>query len=85
MNFYRAAARSGLVLSSSVALAVHRPYEDRLWLASGRHRIGPMLELPVLSYACPVDRHDRLRALSPAIREGTEVVGWIIFRNGSDR
>jgi hypothetical protein len=64
MNFYRSAARSGLVLSSSIALAVHRPAEEGLRLAGGKHRIGQMLELPVLTYTCPLGRHDRLRVLS---------------------
>lgn len=63
-NFYRAAARSGLTLSSSVALAAWRPADQELLLAGGSHRIGPVLELPVFSHNDDLGYKKRPRVLS---------------------
>ena len=73
-NFYRAAARSGIALSSSIALGVYRPSDERLALEGGRHHIGPVLELPVLSYFWPLGHRRRLRSLSITACSGAELV-----------
>lgn len=48
--FYRAAARAGIPMSSSIGLAVHRPADPDLHLYGGRHRIAGTWEVPVLSF-----------------------------------
>lgn len=47
---YEAMAAAGMKLSSNVGAALYRPAEEALQLASGRHRIGEVTELPVLTY-----------------------------------
>jgi hypothetical protein len=63
-NFYRAAARSGILLSSSIAVPVHRPAEEALARPSSRHRIGELLEFPVFSYTYPLGTGERSRPLA---------------------
>jgi hypothetical protein len=55
--FYRAAARAGVALSSSLTLHAERPGGDA-------RRIGSVVELPVFSYVDPLGRHHRHRILS---------------------
>jgi len=50
-SFYRAAVRSGIVLSSSIALPLHRPADEALVCAGTRCRIEEVLEFPVKAYA----------------------------------
>jgi hypothetical protein len=64
LSFYQAAARAGILLSSSIALAVRRSPDERLWLAGGRRHFGPVLELPVTSYNYPRGYKKQLRPLS---------------------
>jgi hypothetical protein len=82
-NFYRAAARSGIMLSSSVALGVYRPDDERLQFEGGRQRIGPVLELPVLSYAWPLGPRRRLRSLCITACSGAELL--CVLRGARDR
>lgn len=63
-NFYRAAIRSGIRLSSSIALAVNRPADEALARPSSRHRIGHLSEFPVFSYTYAVGPHHRSRPLA---------------------
>lgn len=63
-NFYRAAAKSGIVISSSVALAAYRPHEEELKLVGGRLRFGQVLEFPVCCYNYQLGTKKRLRILS---------------------
>jgi hypothetical protein len=75
--FYRAAARSGVGLSSSITLHAGRP--------RGGHasRIGSVLELPVFSYVDPLGRHHRHRVLSITGSSYTETVS--VLRQARDR
>ena len=82
-SFFRAAARSGIFLSSSIAVPVHRPADENLLLEGGRHRIGPVLELPVFSYTYRIGRHDRLRALSITASSGAELI--FVLRQAYER
>ena len=64
VNFHRAAARSRLRLSSSIAVPIYRPADEHLVLIGGKHRIGEVLELPVFCYTYRIVGNDRLRPLS---------------------
>ncbi len=50
MNVYAAMERVGVPLSSSIGAAYFRPEAETLRLDGGRHWIGKILEVPVLSY-----------------------------------
>ena len=50
-NTYAAMATAGLRLASNLGLAVFRPEDPGLQLEGGRHWIGDVLEVPVLSYS----------------------------------
>jgi hypothetical protein len=63
-NFHRAAARSGLRLSSSIAVPIYRPTDERLVLVGGKHRIGNLMELPVFCYTYRFAGSERLRPFS---------------------
>jgi hypothetical protein len=82
-GFFRAAARAGLQLSSSIAVSVHRPPEQELMLIGGRHYIGRVLELPVFCYTYRVGRHDRLRALCITASSLAELVS--VLQQAHDR
>lgn len=82
-DFHRAAARSGILLSSSIALALYRPGDSELALMGGRHRIGPVLELPVLCYSYPLGLGRRLRPLSITACSGAEIRS--VLRQAHDR
>ncbi len=49
-TIYSAMSRQGLRISSSVGLGVYRPREAELHLASGRHTIDGIIEVPVLTF-----------------------------------
>ena len=82
-NFYRAAERAGIMVSSSVAMAVHRPSDDRLQLAGGRHCFGSVLELPVFSYSYPLGYRRRSRVLCITACSTGEMVS--VLRQARDR
>lgn len=73
-NFHRAAARCGLRLSSSIAVPIYRPTDERLLLVGGKHRVGTILELPVLCYTYRIGGHDRLRPLSITACSAAEIL-----------
>jgi hypothetical protein len=73
-NFHCAAARSGLRLSSSIALPIYRPADERLMLVGGKHRIGQILELPVFCYTYRIAGNDRLRPLSVTACSAAEMI-----------
>jgi hypothetical protein len=62
-NVFRAAIRSGLRLSSNVAVPIYRPFDERLMLVGGKHWIGRILELPIFCYNCRNLGKKRLRPL----------------------
>jgi hypothetical protein len=62
---YRALERFGIPISSSVGLALRRPREEILRQYAGRHWIGKILEMPVLSFhELQFGRCTRLRLLT---------------------
>ena len=73
-NFYRAAARSGIISSSSIALPVYRPTDKRLILEAGVARIERVLEFPVCCYSYPVGFNKRLRPLAITACSSVEIV-----------
>ena len=73
-NFYRGAARSGLTLSSSVALPVYRPSDEPLVLVGSRCRIEQVLEFPVCYYSYPLGLNKRLRPLAITSSSSTEIL-----------
>jgi peptidoglycan/xylan/chitin deacetylase (PgdA/CDA1 family) len=73
-NFHRAAARSGLRLSSSIAVPIYRPIDEHLNLVGGKQRIGEVLELPVFCYTYGIAGHNRLRPLSITACSSAEIV-----------
>lgn len=54
----------GLPLASNIGVGIHSPAEPALRLTGGRHRIGRVLELPVMSYWTRIARGRRLRCLT---------------------
>jgi hypothetical protein len=62
-NLLRAAVRSGLRLSSSIAVPIECPADPSLVWVGGKHRIGQILELPVFCYRYSFGGSERLRAL----------------------
>jgi hypothetical protein len=63
-NFYRAAARWGLPLSSSVVLRAYSPADKNLVAVAAWWRIEQVLEFPVSSYAYRLGPNERLRPLA---------------------
>ena len=64
---YAAMSQLGLRLASNLGMAIYRPRETSLQLLGGRHWIGDVLELPVLSYVQPalgVLKRDRLLTIA---------------------
>lgn len=47
---YRALARLGIPVSSSIGIGIYRPFEPELQLANGRHRLDGLTEVPVTTY-----------------------------------
>ena len=47
---YRAMEACGLPVASNIGAALFRPADPALQLAGGRHRVGQVLEVPVLTY-----------------------------------
>jgi hypothetical protein len=73
-SFYRAAARSGMLCSSSIALPVYRPSDEALGRAGSRHRIGQVLEFPVSAYAYSLGPRKRSRPLAITACSCAEIV-----------
>jgi len=73
-SVFQAAAKSGLRLSSSIAVPICRPSSDDLVLFGGKHRVGRILELPVFSYRYRVGRSDRVRALCITACSAAEII-----------
>src|SRR5262249_30467518 len=63
-NFYLAAARWGLALSSSVVLRPNSPSDKNLVAVGVWRRIGQVLEFPVFSYAYQIGPNEWLRPLA---------------------
>jgi hypothetical protein len=63
-NFYRAASRWGLALSSSVVLRADCPADKNLVAVGVRGRMGQVLEFPVFSYTYHIGLTERLRLLA---------------------
>jgi peptidoglycan/xylan/chitin deacetylase (PgdA/CDA1 family) len=74
VNFYRGAARSGIVLSSSIALPVRRPSDEALVIAGSRCRIEQVWEFPVFSYSYPLGLNKRLRPLAITACSSAEIL-----------
>lgn len=49
-HVYNVMSELGLTLGSNIGLGVYRPRSDGLQLTGGRHRVGGILELPILTY-----------------------------------
>lgn len=82
---YRAMAACGLPVASNLGIAYTRPADAGLHLASGRHMIEGVLELPVLSYTdLRLGRwtHDRLLTVTAASWRETEALLWAARRAG---
>ena len=73
-NFHRAAERCGLRLSSSIAVPIYRPADERLALVGGKHRIGQLLELPVFCYTYRLAGSERLRPFSVTACSAAEML-----------
>jgi hypothetical protein len=71
---FGAAARSGLRVSSNIAVPICRPPEQNLVLAGGKHRIGRILELPVFCYNYQIGATARLRALCITACSSAEII-----------
>jgi hypothetical protein len=82
---YAALKRWSIPISSSVNPAISPPHEQQLKLWSGRHWIGGVLELPVLTFrAIGVGRWGRLRALTVTACSWSEITNllWHARRAG---
>jgi hypothetical protein len=73
-NFHRAVARSGLRLSSSIAVPIYHPTDECFILVGGKHRVGQILELPVFCYTYRIAGNDRLRPLSITACSAAEII-----------
>jgi hypothetical protein len=73
-QFFRAADRSGLRFSSSIALPIYRPHDESLMLVGGRHRVGQILEFPVFCYTNQIGGNHRLRALCITACSSAEII-----------
>ena len=73
-NVFRAAARHGFRSSSNISVPICRPPDESLALVGGKHRIGPILELPVFCYDYPMRGRTRMRALCITACSGAELV-----------
>ena len=73
-NVFRAAARHGFRSSSNISLPIYRPPDESLVLVGGKHRIGPILELPVFCYDYPMGGRIRIRALCVTACSSAELV-----------
>ena len=73
-SVFRAAAKSGLRLSSSIAVPICRPLGDGFMLLGGKRRIGRILELPVFCYSYRIGGSDRLRALCITACSAAEII-----------
>lgn len=76
---YRAMEACGLPLASNLGIALFRPGDPALHLAGGRHRVGRVLEVPVLTYtqlAVGGRRFDRLLTTTATSSAETEALLW---------
>ena len=73
-RFFGVAEKSGLRLSSSIAVAVCRPASDDLVFFGGKHRVGGMLELPVFCYNYRIGGANRRRALCITACSAAEII-----------
>jgi hypothetical protein len=73
-SFYRAAARSGVLCSSSIALPVYRPADEVLKAIAGQRRIEQVSEFPVFAYAYAFGRGKRFRPLAITACSCSEIV-----------
>jgi hypothetical protein len=73
-NVFRAATRSGLRMSSSIAVPIYRPPGERFVLLGGKHRVGEILELPIFCYSYRIGSSDRLRALCITACSAAEII-----------
>lgn len=72
-EFYAALEPFGIRLTSNLGIGVFRPHEPGLQLAGGRHWIGGILEVPVLTYTDPrIGRPDHQRCLTIAATSWSE-------------
>lgn len=84
---YHAMARNGLPLASNISLGVFPPLEPELQLTSGRHLVHGVLEVPALSYRCPVLTRPWLQcwrtlAITATSRYEMESLLWLARREG---
>jgi hypothetical protein len=73
-NVFHAAARSGLRVSSNIAVPICRPPEQGLVLVGGKHWIGHVLELPVFCFNYRIWGTPRLRALCITACSSAEII-----------
>jgi hypothetical protein len=84
-NVYLAMADSGLHIASNIGIGVFAPVDPSLHLTGGRHWIGDVLEVPVLTYAQFAMgnwRIPRLLAITAASWAETECLLWDARTNG---
>ncbi len=74
IGFYEAAARAGMRTSSSIAVPIFTPTDQRLILMGGKHRIHHILELPVLAFSWGYGRYRRLRSLAITACSNAEMI-----------
>lgn len=82
---YRAMEACGLPLASNLGIALFRPADPALQLAGGRHRIGQVLEVPVLTYtqlAVGSRRFARLLTTTATSSAETEALLWQARQEG---
>lgn len=82
---YRAMEACGLPLASNLGVALFRPTDPALQLVGGRHRIGQVLEVPVLTYtqlALGSRRYARLLTTTATSAAETEALLWQARREG---
>lgn len=75
---YRAMEACGLPVASNVGVALFRPDDPVLQLTGGRHRIGHVLEVPVLTYTqLAVGSRRVARLLTTTATSATETVALL--------
>jgi peptidoglycan/xylan/chitin deacetylase (PgdA/CDA1 family) len=75
---YAAMSRLGLKLASNLGVALFRPSDENLHLLGGRHWIGDVLELPILSYVqLALGAWKRYRILTIAAASESETIALL--------
>jgi len=77
---YEAMSGAGLSLSSNLGVGYHAPPEDELQLRGGRHRVGDVCEVPVLTYRAW--GRERILTVTGTGRGETEALLWAARRAG---